>query len=273
MKQKNTKDGLLLAIDVGNSNITFGLFRGNVIEHQWRLQSNPSKTSDEYGIELAGILGYLYDENPKIDGAIIACVVPELVHQMTTICVRYLGIDPMIVGEGTKTGLILRVDNPREVGADRIINAVAGLELFGDGSPLILIDVGTAITHDVVSANGEYLGGSIAPGMGIAARALTVGTSKLPRVELEIPDTSIGNNTEKAMQVGIVRGYLGLIDGITESIIEEIQKNTQKKPRVIATGGFSNLLNQNLKHLDVVERDLTLFGLRIVYDRTVKAKR
>lgn len=261
---------LLLAIDAGNTNITFGLFHGEIIIHQWRIQSDSEKTSDEYGIELEQILRHFHYTREMICAVILSSVVPELVHQMSAMSERFLKLTPMIVGEGTKTGLPLRVDNPREVGSDRIADAVAGYALYG--GPLIIIDIGTAITHEVVNENGEYIGGTISPGIGIAAEALTRGTSKLPRVELVQPEKIIATNTVAAMQAGLVRGFIGLIDGITEGILEELKEQTDKKPHVIATGGFSTLLSQHSKYVDGVKRDLNLLGLRLIYYRTMKAR-
>lgn len=261
---------LLLAIDAGNTNITFGLFHSEDLVHQWRIQSDSEKTSDEYGIELEQILRHFHYNREMICAVILSSVVPELVHQMSAMSERFLKLTPMIVGEGTKTGLPLRVDNPREVGSDRIADAVAGYALYG--GPLIIIDIGTAITHEVINAHGEYIGGTIAPGIRIAAAALTHGTSKLPRVELMQPEKIIATNTVNAMQAGLVRGFIGLIDGITEGILAELKQQTDKKPRVIATGGFSTLLSQNSKYVNDVNRDLNLLGLRLIYNRTMRAR-
>ncbi len=269
-QQQPKERSLLLAIDAGNTNITFGLFQGDVIIHQWRIKSDSTKTSDQYGIEIEQIMRHFHYTREMICAVILSSVVPELVHQMSAMSERFLKLTPMIVGEGTKTGLLLRVDNPREVGADRIADAVAGYELYG--GPLVIIDIGTAITHEVVNERGEYIGGTISPGIGISAAALTRGTSKLPRVELTHPDKIIATNTVNAMQAGLVRGFIGLIDGITEGILEELKMQTDKKPLVVATGGFSTLLSKHSKYVDTVNKDLNLLGLRLIYLRTVKAK-
>ncbi len=261
---------LLLAIDAGNSNITFGVFKDDAILHQWRIQSNSEKTSDEYGVELEAILSHFHLHRKVFRDVILSSVVPELIHQISAMSRRYLHLTPMIVGEGTKSGMPLRVDNPREVGADRIADAVAGYAIYG--GPLVIIDIGTAITHEVVNEKGEYIGGSISPGIGIASEALTKGTSKLPRVELVLPQRYIATSTVEAMQVGLIRGFIGLIDGITEGILSELAQHTDKKPHVIATGGFSSLLTLNSKYIETVHGDLNLQGLRLIYERTMKAR-
>lgn len=270
-ERKQGRGDLLLVIDAGNTNITFGIFEGEIITHQWRIQSDARKTSDEYGIELEQILiGHFGYGVGRIGDVILSSVVPELIHQMTAMCQRFLKKEPMIVGEGTKTGLPMRVDNPREVGSDRVADAVAGYYYYG--GPLVIIDIGTAITHEVISEKGEYLGGSIAPGIEVASQALTLGTSKLPRIELSQPERYIGSNTVEAMQIGLICGYISLIDGITEGILKEMKEWSKKKPRVIATGGFSSLLSANSRYVEEVNRDLNLQGLRLIYLRTKKAR-
>lgn len=259
----------LLVIDVGNSNITFGLFRGDYITHQWRTQTNKSKTSDEYGIELEQILVHFnYDRN-IIKDIIIGSVVPNLMHTLDAMCKRFVHKEPYIVGEGTKTGMHIRLDNPKEVGADRIVNGIAAYEKYG--GPLIIVDIGTAITLDTVSENGVYLGGAIAPGISISSEALFMQTSKLPKVELIKPASAIGKNTVEAIQSGIVIGFIGLIDRLVEEISAELMVH-EKKPMVIATGGYSSLMALNSKYVDVIDKDLTLHGLRLVYERTLKGK-
>lgn len=262
----------LLTLDVGNTNLTWGIFYGDKLEHQWRTQTNLVKTSDEYGIELEGILNHFNYERGQIKDAIIGSVVPVLNHRFNSMMYRFLKINPYIVGEGTKTGIPIKLDNPKDVGADRIINVVAGYEKYG--GPLVIIDIGTAITHDVVSANGEYLGGSIAPGVSMGADGLTSRTAKLPKVELQLLDHAIGKNTIEAMQIGIVQGYLGLVDHLTEIIVDEVKrKESVESVKVVATGGYSALLSQNSKYIDLVDRDLTLQGLRLIYEKTIKARK
>lgn len=260
----------LLAIDVGNSNITFGLMNDKEILYQWRIQTNLDKTSDEYGIELEQILTHFNYTIDSIEDVIIGSVVPDMMHTLPTMCQRFLKKQPIIVGEGTKTGIPIRLDNPKEVGADRIVNAVAGYEIYR--GPLIIVDIGTAITHDVISSKGEYLGGAISPGIGIASDALFKGTAKLPKVELITPESAIGKNTIQAMQAGIVFGYIGLIDNITERLISDMEKIGENNPLVIATGGFSALLAQQSAYITKIDKDLTLQGLRLIYKRTITGR-
>ncbi len=271
LREPHPSLNLLLTIDVGNTNCTFGLFDGEKITHQWRIQSNRIKTSDEYGIELEMILNHFCYDRTDIKDVIIGSVVPDLIHRFSAMSKRFLHIDPMVVGDNTKTGVPLRLDNPKEVGADRIVNVVSGFEFYG--GPLIIIDIGTAITHDVISERGEYLGGSIAPGIGIASEALFMKTAKLPKIELVYPKSGIGHNTVEAMQTGIVLGFIGLIDRITEQIIKEVQESEGKRPRVIATGGYSSLIAFNSAYVEKVDKDLTLHGLRLIYERTMKARK
>lgn len=260
----------LLVIDAGNSNITFGVCNGKTIEHQWRIQSRSEKSSDEYGIQLEQILLHFGYQSGTIKDVIIGSVVPSLNHAFVSLCNRYLSLDPYIVGEGTKTGMPIRLENPRDVGADRIIDAVAGYEKYG--GPLVIVDIGTAITHEAISSKGEYLGGSIAPGVNIGLEGLTTKTAKLPKVELTHLNHSIGKNTIEAMQIGIVQGYLGLVDHLTENMIHELEKTEKEKIKVVATGGFSGLLTQRSRFINIIDRDLCLDGLRIIYERTIKAK-
>ena len=268
--QLNEKQ-LLLVIDAGNSNITFGIFDGEEIVHQWRIQTSKEKTSDEYGIELEQILHHFEYDSTMIKDVIIGSVVPDLMHALPAMCRRFLKKEALIVGENTKTGVAIQMENPKEVGADRILNAVAGFEKYG--GPLIIVDIGTAITHDVISRQGIYLGGSIAPGIGISSAALFTRTSKLPRVELVAPKTAIGKNTVEAIQVGIVYGFIGLIDNILDHIVEELIATGQGRPRIIATGGFSTLVAKNSRNIERIDKDITLHGLRIVYERTMEHRR
>lgn len=257
----------LLAIDIGNSNLTIGLLKDNEIKHQWRMMTNRDRTSDEYGIEMEQMLRHFKIGIDEIEDVIISSVVPNLMYSFPTMCRHYLHKEPIIVGAGTKTGMNIRYDNPKEVGADRIVNAVAAYEKYG--GPLIIIDLGTAITHDVVSANGEYLGGAIAPGIGISTDALFMRTAKLPKIELVDPNRAIGKTTVESMQSGIVYGYIGMIDGVTEHIITELGVD-KRDVRVIATGGFAQLISLKSKYVEKVDKDLTLNGLQIIYNRTKK---
>lgn len=255
----------LLAIDIGNTNLTFGLIEGEEIVHQWRSMTNRDRTSDEYGIEMEQVLRHFHIKKKEIDDIVISSVVPNLMYTFPSMCRNYLHKDPIIVGEGTRTGMHIRYDNPKEVGADRIVNAVAAREKYG--APLIIVDLGTAITHDVVSVEGEFIGGTIAPGIGISTDALFMRTAKLPKIELIDPNQAIGKTTVQSMQAGIVYGYIGLIDGITEQIMQEMGLE-KKDVKVIATGGFASLISLKSKYVDHVDKDLTLRGLQLIYKRT-----
>ncbi len=271
MTENTNQNDLLLVIDAGNTNITFGIFEGEELAHQWRIQTDKNKTSDQYGIELEQIMNHFSYNPSRLKDIIIASVVPDLMHALPAMCRRFMKKEPIIVGEGTKSGIPILLDNPREVGADRVVNAVAGFEKYG--GPLIIVDIGTAITHDVISAKGAYLGGVISPGIGISSDALFMRTSKLPKVELIEPRTAIGKNTVQAMQAGIVYGFIGLIDNISEHIIDELASKGQGKPTVVATGGYSALLAQKSKYISTIDKDITLQGLRIIYERTMEHRR
>lgn len=271
MTLNNVNEDLLLVIDAGNTNITFGIFEGEEIAHQWRIQTDKDKTSDEYGIELEQIMNHFNYSPTRLKDIIIASVVPDLMHALPAMCRRFMKKEPIIVGEGTKSGIPILLDNPKEVGADRVVNAVAGFAKYG--GPLIIIDIGTAITHDVITAKGDYLGGVISPGIGISSDALFMRTSKLPKVQLIEPRTAIGKNTIQAMQAGIVYGFIGLIDNIIERINDELAIKGMERPKVVATGGYSALLAQQSRYIHTIDKDLTLQGLRIVYERTMDYRR
>jgi type III pantothenate kinase len=252
---------VILVVDVGNTNIVLGLYQGRSLTHHWRLSTNRSATVDEYGVMISNLFQLANVKAEQIEGVILSCVVPPIMNTLEQLFAKYVGKEALVVGPGIKTGLNIRYENPREVGADRIVNAVAGIEQYG--TPLVVVDFGTATTFDYIDASGAYLGGAIVPGIGISAEALYQRAAKLPRIELSKPKTVIGRNTVAAMQAGIIFGYAGQVDGIVRRICKEF--NVQ--PRIIATGGLADLIAAESETIEKVDPLLTLEGLRIVYER------
>ncbi len=255
---------LLLVIDVGNTNIVFGVYDDKELLYDWRIATERDRTSDEYGLLFEQIFRY-HGLNPKeVKNVIISSVVPPLMHTLPAMSIKYFGIDPIVVGPGVKTGMNIKYDNPREVGADRIVNAVAAYEKYG--GPLIIVDFGTAITFCAVSKEGDYLGGAITPGIKISAEALFMRTAKLPKVEIAKPDKVIAKNTTNSIQSGLVFGYIGMIDYIIEKMINEMGES-ENTVNIIATGGFSNLIASESRYVKNIDKMLTLEGLRIIFER------
>jgi type III pantothenate kinase len=252
---------MLLAIDVGNTNIVYGLFDGTHLVHTFRVESVRGRTADEYVIALRSLLALHAIDPGGIDSAILACVVPSLTEPMVRLVRSAFGRDTVIVGPGVRTGMAILIDNPREVGADRIADAVAGYEKAKGG--VIVVDFGTSTNFDVVTPNGEYLGGVLAPGLQISADALFSRAAKLPRVEIAKPPKVVGRNTIHAMQSGIVYGYVGLVDGLVERILAELGFPCA----VIATGGLAPLIAPLSSRITEVDEQLTLVGLRILHER------
>jgi len=251
---------MLLAIDIGNTNIVIGVFEGEDLRATWRLGTDVHKLEDEYAAMMASLLsmkGLTFD---GIDAAVMSSSVPPLVTVFEELCNRYFGVTPLVIGPGTKTGVRISIDNPREVGADRVVNAAAAHSLYK--GPLIVIDLGTATTFDAISEEGDYLGGAIAPGIVIAAEALFEHAAKLPRVELVRPSKAIGRNSVAAMQSGIILGYVGLIEGI----VARMQRELGGHAKVIATGGLADVIASEAKVVDAVEPNLTLLGLRLIHE-------
>jgi type III pantothenate kinase len=251
---------MLLAIDVGNTTINLGVFDGDTLILTWRLTTGIDRSTDEYGSLLFTLLQREGLSGSRIRGAALCSVVPPLALVFRGVCQDYLGVSPMVVEPGIKTGVRICMDNPREVGPDRIVNAVAAHHLYG--KPVIVIDFGTATTFDVVSKEGDYLGGAIAPGIGIASEALFTRTAMLPRIELSHPKHAIGRNTVSAMQSGIIFGYSGLV----ENIIKRVRMELGCKARVVATGGYVHLVAGDVESIEVINADLSLVGLRLIYE-------
>jgi type III pantothenate kinase len=252
---------MLLAIDVGNTNIVYGLFEGEALVHQFRVESARGRTADEYAVSLRTLLD-MYGLDPKaIHAAILACVVPALTEPMMRLVRTAFGHEAIVVGPGIRTGMAILIENPREVGADRIADAVAGYEKAKGG--VVVVDFGTSTNFDVVTPKGEYLGGVLAPGLQISADALFTRAAKLPRVEIAKPPKVVGRNTVHAMQSGIVYGYVGLVDGLVDRILAELGFPCA----VIATGGLAPLIAPLSRTIGEVDDMLTLVGLRILYER------
>lgn len=260
---------MLLLIDVGNTNIVMGILEGDEFKYSWRLGTKVARTSDEYGLQVDSILRHYGIDVEDIKDVVLASVVPNVQHTLKTMCTRYLGKEPMVIGEGTKTGMKIKYDNPKEVGADRIVNAVAAYDRYG--GPCIVVDIGTAISFDVISKNGEYLGGAISPGIGISSEALFSRTSKLPKVELEEPKKVIGKNTVEAIQSGVVYGFIGLVDNVIENILEEMNYEA-KDVKIIATGGYAQLITSKSKYVEEYDYEITLQGMKLIYDKTMKER-
>ncbi|OXM82485.1 type III pantothenate kinase [Paenibacillus rigui] len=252
---------MILVVDVGNTNIVLGIYERKQLLHHWRLSTNRSSTADEYGMTIYNLFHHAGIELDQVEGVIISSVVPPLMFVLEQLCSKYLKKTPLIVGPGLKTGLNIRYENPREVGADRIVNAVAAIELYG--SPCIVVDFGTATTFDYIDASGQYIGGAIAPGIGISTEALYQRAAKLPRIELVKPKSVVGRNPISSMQAGIIYGFAGQVDGIVSRIQEEYA--TQAK--VVATGGLAELISSESRTIEVVNPLLTLQGLQIIYER------
>ena len=253
---------MLLVIDVGNTNIVLGVFKEKELLYDWRISTEKDRTSDEYGLLFEQIFKFNNIDIEELEDVIISSVVPPLMHTLPAMSLKYFNIEPIVVGPGVKTGMNIKYDNPKEVGADRIVNAIAAYEKYG--GPLIIIDFGTAITFCAISKEGDYLGGAITPGIKISTEALFMRTAKLPKIEIVKPDKVIGTNTTNSIRSGVVYGYIGMVDYIIEKMIEEMGED---KVNVIATGGFSNLIASESKYIKTIDKLLTLEGLRIIFER------
>ncbi len=252
---------MLLTIDVGNTNTVLGLYENSNLVVDWRISTDKEKTIDEYGILLLNLFSSENLELEAVDKIIISSVVPPIINMLEEVTIRYFGIKPLIVGPGVKTGMEIKVDNPKEVGADRIVNAIAAHELYSGA--IIIVDFGTATTFCAVSKDGAYLGGSIAPGIDASADALFSRAAKLPKIELDVPQQVIGKNTHDGLQSGIVYGYIDLVNGLVKRMKEEFAPEA----KVVATGGLSDLISPHAEEIDINHQFLTLEGLRIISDR------
>jgi len=252
---------VLLAVDVGNTETVLGVFRDEELAWHWRLSTVPQRTADELALLFGGLLEHQelsFDRN--VTGVVISSVVPQATQALREMVGRYFHFDPVVVEPGVKTGVPVLTDNPREVGADRVVNALAAFERFG--GPAIVVDFGTATTFDAISEKGEYLGGAIAPGLDISARALYEQTARLPRVELLPPRSVVGKNTVESVQSGLLYGYAEMVDGMVERMAKELGD-----PSVVATGGLARSVIEECRTIDHHEPWLTLEGLRFVYER------
>ena len=256
---------MILLVDVGNTNIVIGICEDNKYIASWRLSTDTKKTSDEYSIQLMQLFTQNGLDSKKVNGIIISSVVPNLMHSLENMVRKSFNIEPIVVGPGIKTGINIKYDNPKEVGADRIVNAVAANELYNKN--LIIIDFGTATTYCALTKEGNYLGGCISPGIKIASDALFERAAKLPRIELEVPKNIICKNTTTSMQAGILYGYIGQVEYIVKKTKEEMINLGLEEPFVVATGGLANTIARHTDAIDEVRGDLTLEGLRIIYEK------
>lgn len=255
---------MIFVFDVGNTNTVLGVYSGEELIHHWRVETHRNRTEDEYGMVIKNLFDHVNLEFSEIDGIIISSVVPPIMLALERMCQKYFHIKPLVVGPGVKTGLNIKYENPREVGADRIVNAVGAIYEYG--SPLIIVDFGTATTYCYINEEKEYLGGAIAPGIGISTEALYTRAAKLPRIELVGPDGVIGKNTVSAMQSGILYGYVGQVEGI----VNRMKAESKQRPTVIATGGLAGLISKESTVIDIVDPFLTLKGLRLIYKRNME---
>lgn len=258
---------MILAVDIGNSNIVIGVYDGDDIVGNWRMVTRSEKTSDEYGIFILSLLKYNDIDKNVISSAIVSSVVPNVMHSFENALRKYFNIDPIIVGPGIKTGITISTDNPREVGADRIVGLVAAYDMFG--GPLIVIDFGTATTYDVVSEKGEFKYGITSPGIQISADALWQRTAQLPSVEIKKPDSILAKNTVTSIQAGLVYGYIGQVEYIIKKIKEEMKID---KMKVVATGGLGRIIYEETDMIDVYDPQLLFKGLKIIHDKNYQGK-
>ena len=254
---------MIICIDIGNTNLKYAIFDGESLKFSFRVATDLKRSSDEYGAQLVSMLSFNGVSVKEITGGILSSVVPSLDYTIEHMLKLYLGITPKMIAPGLKTGLSMRADNAREVGADRIVNNVSAIKKYGSGKPMIVVDFGTATTFNVLNANYEFIGGVIAPGIKGSLDSLVSGTAKLPRVEIEAPKSVIATNTVTNMQAGIVFGFAGLVEYIVKKIKSELK---EKDVFTIATGGFAEIIAKQTNCIDVIDKMLTLNGLKYLYD-------
>ena len=255
---------MLLVMDVGNTNISIGVYKDDDLCYHWRIGTNHEKTEDEYGMIFSQLLRHVGLNFRDINGMIMSSVVPPMMSSLERMCNKYFRLTPLVVGPGIKTGLNIKYDNPKEVGSDRIVNAVAAIQEYG--APIIIVDFGTATTYCYVNENNQYLGGVIAPGIEISTEALYSKASKLPRIEITRPANIVGKNTVAAMQSGILYGSIGQVEGI----VTRIKTQSKQNPMVIATGGRASMIADETPIIDIVDPFLTLKGLQIIYTKNIQ---
>ena len=254
---------MIICIDIGNTNIKYAVYEKDELKVSFRVSTDFKRTSDEYGEQIIGMLDIKGIKAKDITGGIVSSVVPSLDYTIDKMCEIYFAIKPLHIAPGLKSGLNIRCDNAREVGADRIVNCVSALVQYGEKKPMIVIDFGTATTFNIINENDEFIGGVIAPGIKGSLDSLVNGTAKLPRVEIEAPKSIIAKNTVTNMQAGIVFGFAGLVEYIVKRIKKELKTSDVK---TIATGGFSNVISKEIECIDVVDKLLTLKGLKYLYE-------
>lgn len=258
---------MLVAIDIGNTNITLALFEGDKILGNYRLTTKMSRTSDEYGFMLLSFLNASHINVADIEDVIVSSVVPKIMHSFTNAIIKYLYHEPIIIGPGIKTGIAIKTDNPASVGADRIVDLAGAYYTYG--APALVIDFGTATTFDYINENGEFLYGVTAPGLEICAQALSSQAAQLPEIQIVKPESILAKNTVKSMQAGVVYGYIGL----TENIIKQVKKEVGTPMRVIATGGLGRIVANETELIDLYDSDLTFKGLYLIYQRYLKQQK
>ena len=255
---------MLLTIDIGNTDVTMGIYSGEQAGPRWRLATKHQRTPDEYGLAFVGLMHHAGLEPKNLTGVCLASVVPPVTGRVVEACREYLGREPLVVDAGVKTGVRIRYEEPRAVGADRIVDAAAVRQLYG--GPACVVDFGTATTFDAISAEGDYLGGAISPGIQIAEEALSLHTARLPRVDLQRPPNAIGRNTVHALQSGLLFGYVALVEGMVARFRNELGPQM----KVIATGGMAEVISRETQEIQIIAPWLTLDGLRIIWQLNQK---